>query len=116
MGWEDDISVVTPKEFHDSCAKEKYDDLKESMIKEFGLQLGTFLANRIAKAIRKTKDLCIDNFRVARTWNPVEMAQYNKAREQGCCGFWDEEVVFTHKVLGVPVWKEKFIFGFNYGH
>jgi len=49
----------------------------------------------------------VDNCRVARKDSPEEMAAYQEAREGGCCGFWDTEIL----VDGVV-----FLVGCNYGH
>ena len=90
-----------------------YEALLHNLTKEYGPRLGTFLANRIAFAIRKTKDLCIDNIRIARAASEEEMTAYNKRREQGCCGFFDAKVRFYSDEKEEP---EIFWIGFNYGH
>lgn len=50
---------------------------------------------------------CVDNWRVARKDNPEEVRAYETARDDGCCGFYDTEVL----VDGVI-----FMIGCNYGH
>jgi len=75
----------------------KYEAMKKSLINKYGLQAGLFLTNRVAKAIRQCKDECLDNFRFADIENIDEYNAYQKAKNEGCCGYWDQEVVFKHK-------------------
>lgn len=49
-----------------------------------------------------------DNVRIARTCDAQEMSNFEKVREDGCCGSMDWEVVDPHGV--------RWILGFNYGH
>lgn len=49
-----------------------------------------------------------DNFRYAFKDNPEQVAEYEKAEAQGCCGFYDVEITLPDgRIL---------MFGFNYGH
>lgn len=48
-----------------------------------------------------------DNYRAARLGNEVEMVEFDRIKDHGCCGSHDEEIT----VDGV-----KWIVGFNYGH
>lgn len=50
---------------------------------------------------------CVDNYRCARSDNPAEVAEYEEAVNDGCCGFFDEEI----ELCGIKVLR-----GFNYGH
>ena len=78
--------------------------------KRYGERRGKFIANRLARAIRKTGiDPCMDNFRFADAADPAEMARYEEQRRDGCCGSVDERV--TYHPTG-----QTFLFGFNYGH
>jgi hypothetical protein len=96
---------------------EPYEEMKKWLVSKYGRKAGTFLANRMAKAIRKTgKHQCMDNFRVARLWHPFEFGEYAAQKKLGCCGFYDEEVYFVHKFMGIPYWVTPFVFGYNYGH
>ncbi len=49
----------------------------------------------------------VDNVRVAWEEDPYEVQAYYRAQRSGCCGFYDETVVFQ----GLS-----FLIGFNYGH
>jgi hypothetical protein len=89
-----------------------YDVLLAQLTEEYGVRLGSFLANRFAKAIKRTGDLCIDNLRVADADNPEEMARYEKAKESGCCGFHDQKLTF--RSFDSP--PKQYWIGFNYGH
>ena len=51
---------------------------------------------------------CVDNVRMARKDNPAEVAEYEAAREDGCCGFFDIEIPCTD--------GSTLMYGFNYGH
>ena len=65
-----------------------------------------WLSNQTQRACDSTKDNCIDNFR----WSRDPMSErYQKAVQNGCCGFLDEEV--TNPKTG-----NKFWIGLNYGH
>lgn len=50
---------------------------------------------------------CADNLRLARVDNPEECAEYDERRDDGCCGFYDQEI--EHPDGNILV-------GFNYGH
>lgn len=53
-----------------------------------------------------------DNLRLARLANPDEMALFAQISKQGCCGFYDEELLVV-----LPDGREsRVIVGFNYGH
>ncbi len=86
-----------------------FDTLVEQMTAYYGPEIGPFLARRLAAAIRKTKDLCIDNLRWAELGNAEQVATYELAKKKGCCGFHDVQI--THFKTG-----RHFMFGFNYGH
>ena len=64
--------------------------------------IGQFFENK-----KKNYD-CMDNFRVARTNDKKALKQYDKRQQNGCCGYFDTEIIApdlkTYKV------------GFNYGH
>lgn len=49
----------------------------------------------------------MDNYRVFKPGNVQEWIEYEKAQEDGCCGFYDEWIELN---------GEKFYVGFNYGH
>lgn len=110
---------VKPHELPDSVISiqkdsSKYDYMKKSFIELYGYKKGTFITNRLAKAVRG-KD-CIDNFRLAHVDNAEELKAYKEAYDEGCCGFYDDIIVFTHKACGIPIYSEKIQIGFNYGH
>jgi len=52
-------------------------------------------------------DLCVDNYRVALLDDPEAMAEYEEKKENGCCGFYDIEVLIA---------GERAMLGCNYGH
>jgi len=90
-----------------------YDNLRSRLSKKYGNQRGLFLANRLARDIRKTNDFCMDNWRVAKVGNEEEEKLYQEAIKNGCCGFQDAEYTFIDKVTGE---KEVFKIGYNFGH
>jgi hypothetical protein len=93
-----------------------YDSMKSWLIGWYGHKRGTFLANRLAKDIRRCKDMCLSHLRVADTGIPSEMREYERIRESGCCGFSDNEVTFEVRLGPFVIAKEKYMIGFNYGH
>jgi hypothetical protein len=52
-------------------------------------------------------DSCIDNGRFAWADDPKEVEKYHKQADNGCCGFFDTEVVIKGR---------KALIGCNYGH
>lgn len=69
-----------------------------------------WLANKVTKAMGKTKDSCIDNFRAC--YIPPDgkaSDDYNRRLGNGCCGFHDQVVI--NELTG-----NKYKIGFNYGH
>lgn len=78
-----------------------YHEIKAGLQRKYGNREGLFLANRFASAYRRYgMNNCADNFRFALMSNPFELMQYNRNKENGCCGFYDEEFVFTDKDTG----------------
>lgn len=65
-----------------------------------------FITNKIRKAIRKTSDNCIDNFRFS--VNKDNESNYELAVKNGCCGFYDSQIQLKR--------GDVIKFGFNYGH
>lgn len=66
-----------------------------------------FVINKVSNAIRRCGDLvCCDNFRFS--INDENDKEYDKIRNQGCCGFHDEVIELYSGT--------KVKFGFNYGH
>lgn len=92
--------------------KYHYDELVETMTNKYGSRLGTFLAKRFARAIRRTNDLCIDNLRVAKVDSIPEMERYKDAQSKGCCTLYDSKLTF--KSDDAPT--QHYWIGFNYGH
>lgn len=90
-----------------------YDSMKSWLSNKYGEKQGLFLANRLARDIRKTNDFCMDNFRAVKIGNKVEEKAYEEALKQGCCGFRDAEYTFIDKKTGE---KEVYKIGYNYGH
>jgi len=50
---------------------------------------------------------CVDNCRIARKNDSNEVNAYEEARSEGCCGFFDMEILVDGEV---------FLIGCNYGH
>jgi hypothetical protein len=91
-----------------------YHEIKAGLQRKYGDREGLFLANRFASAYRRyCLDNCADNFRFALMSNPFELMQYNRNKENGCCGFYDEELVFIDRDTKE---EKKFVIGFNFGH
>jgi hypothetical protein len=63
-----------------------------------------YCKNRISNAIRGKS--CVDNFRISIDGKNDKV--YKEQIENGCCGFYDEEIVLNSGT--------KVKFGFNYGH
>jgi len=58
-----------------------YEKLKRKYKNE---KLARFLTVRLAKMVRETGDLCIDNVRVANLSRPAEIKRYEEALANGC--------------------------------
>lgn len=52
-------------------------------------------------------DLCIDGFRFAYQDDPEAVYLYEEIRDNGCCGFFDEDIIVSGKLAQI---------GCNYGH
>lgn len=63
------------------------------------------VVNALDDAIESVNDQFIDNFRV---FPSIMMFDYEKAKDEGCCGFYDSEVTAPSGT--------KYLIGFNYGH
>lgn len=98
-------------------ASHKYDNAVEHFAELYGYVRGRFLANRLSRMIRRCgDDACLSHMRVCKVGNMYEEDEYDRTRESGCCGSADEEFVFWVRVAGVPVYRERYRLGFNYGH
>ena len=98
-------------------ASHKYDNAVEHFAELYGYVRGRFLANRLSRMIRRCgDDACLSHMRVCKVGNTHEEDEYDRTRESGCCGSSDEEFVFWVRVAGVPVYRERYRLGFNYGH
>lgn len=62
----------------------------------------------IGAEMKKRKELCVDNYRVARLGSSTQMRRYRKQQKNGCCGSFDE-------VRKGPD-GQKYLIGCNYGH
>lgn len=116
------ISVTEKEEYQETETKEsskKYDesygffDGESNFNKYLKKQNFTdgeikYIENKIRNAMRG-KD-CIDNFRFynKKRLNLWDEGYYAAQRDDGCCGFYDDEI----KLKSGKV----FVFGFNYGH
>lgn len=57
--------------------------------------------------IETVDDPCIDNIRFAFMDDDTAMSEYENAKDDGCCGFHDEEILVNGR---------KAMIGCNYGH
>ena len=58
-------------------------------------------------AVSYADDACVDNERFAFVDDPKAVSEYEKQKDDGCCGFLDETVMVNGKLAMV---------GCNYGH
>jgi hypothetical protein len=94
----------------------RYDSALAGLKEEYGPVLGTFLCNRFAGMIKKRKASCITDFRVCLVGDKMQEKLYHQIKSTGCCGSVDQTFTFTRKVLGIPLRKQEYRIGFNYGH
>jgi hypothetical protein len=64
-------------------------------------------ADAIEWAAEQVDDPCVDNMRFAFIDDEIAMNKYDAAKRNGCCGFFDEDVI----VDGRPA-----MVGCNFGH
>jgi len=79
---------------------EKYLDFDEI----FSRKINKYISNTIHA---NDHGYCLDNLRIATVSNEEEEYFYHKRKDNGCCGFWDDEI----EIDGV-----KLMIGWNYGH
>jgi hypothetical protein len=84
-------------------------DMRDLLIRQYGDEIGTWLAKRFGAEIRRNGDPCQDNFRWADKGRCLEMGRFRKAEKAGCCGSHYSE--HEHWPSG-----RTFCFGFNFGH
>ncbi len=65
--------------------------------------------DRLEQLIKEVDDLYIDNERIAKKSDPIELERYRQHQLDGCCGFADIEFL-------APEDNEVYLIGFNYGH
>jgi len=58
--------------------------------------------------VQEINDPCIDNYRCARMSSSSQMRRFKKQRADGCCG--------KYEWIAIGPDKERYLFGFNYGH
>lgn len=75
----------------------------------YGKDVGQWLYDEMQKAIAEIDDPCVDNERIAEVGSQLQESNYDAAVEDGCCGFYDNEIVH-------PLTQRRFKIGFNYGH
>ena len=63
--------------------------------------------NDMYRCLEAPGEDCIDNTRFAYLDNPEEMEDYENSQEEGCCGFFDMEILVAGR---------KATIGCNYGH
>lgn len=71
-------------------------------LKEFDTE-----AEAIEWIVEKVDDTCVDNQRFAFQYDTKAIAEYEKQKENGCCGYADEVVLVGGVLANV---------GCNYGH
>lgn len=72
--------------------------------KKYGAAIGSWLWSQIT-----INDSCMDNFRFAKYNDLKDRKRYYRAKNKGCCGFFDGEAVCPYDL-------NKYLFGCNYGH
>lgn len=77
------------------------------MTRSYGPDADAALAAAFSAAYEAVDDPCCDNERVADMDSPDEVAAYEAAAAEGCCGSYEGTVT---------VGGRTFRFGFNYGH
>jgi hypothetical protein len=91
-----------------------YHAIKADLQNKYGDREGAFLVNRLSKAFRKRGlDNCGNNIRVALKSDALDVMQYYADKDNGCCGFYDDEFEFKDFDTGE---RKTFMIGFNYGH
>lgn len=73
------------------------------------LSMKTFTSKEEAESWMKDKvdDPCVDNYRFAYLDDNAALAAYERQRQEGCCGEFDEEIIVNGR---------KATIGCNYGH
>jgi len=86
--------------------------VRAGLEREHGPALGAFIANRLARMIKRCADSsCMDRRRIAFSNDPASLAAYEEIRRGGCCGSTDERFTYTRDGVTFDV-----LIGFNYGH
>lgn len=67
----------------------------------------TYEEAREAFALEMDEEDCVDNFRFAFEDDSAAMAEYETARENGCCGSTDRTIMIAGRLAAI---------GCNYGH
>ena len=78
--------------------------------------------DKVVEIIQQWFDYCetelelefMDNLRVAKASIPEEVAAYEKAYEDGCCGFKDDAIMISDDDDSNGI--AAYLVGFNYGH
>ena len=77
---------------------------------KFGVEEAAFINNATNAWFATEGEFeCSDNFRLCRIGDLAGEAEYEDARNDGCCGFIDIEI-------GPSPAGHKYRYGFNYGH
>ena len=78
----------------------------DSPERQYGEIVGGIISASMSAAMRGKS--CIDNHRWAKIGNSADMRRYRRAKDKGCCGFYDDKIF-------IP-FVGSFLIGFNYGH
>jgi len=87
--------------------------MKNSICLIYGNLEGTFLANRLAKMIRKVKDDNITHLRIAEIGNLKEELSFEKVRNDSFGASIEQTFTFYDYYHNI---NKTFKIGFNYGH
>ena len=85
--------------------------MQEDLSARYGATIGTWLAKRVGRDLRKLDLDCSDNFR---TCEGITRSEVYKGRAaQGCCSFFDKQYTFETG----PLERDRYFWvGLNYGH
>lgn len=98
-----------------SLAFQKYRPQDAELVQTLNLSpmaLSQLLARIDDTFFAEESDMNADNFRLARKSDAAQLAAYQAALEDGCCGFHDEELQLTNEDGSTVV----VLFGYNMGH